>query len=183
MGENKNSTPLLWDSLHFLITSGNYFSLFLTHRCRNCTISSSASLCLIIFILLSQKLLTTCWQWGINNTAHRHSGGAYMKTHFPRHSLWIYSPRYREQTAICRSTSETSRSILERNVLKAVNFCNFRFCFKQANDENKLAIAVQRQKESAKLEKASGGKVGSLVHSQGWRGRQEVLCRFVGGFI
>ena len=116
----------------------------------------------------------TCWQRGIHNTSHRHSGSACTRTHFPRHSQWIYSPMYWEQTAICHSASETSRSILERNVLKAHDFCNFRFCFKQANDENKLAKAVQRQKESAKLQKPSGGKAGILAHLQGWRGRQEV---------
>lgn len=50
---------------------------------------------------------------------------------------------------------------------------NFRFCFKQANDENKLAKGVQRQKEPAELQKPSGGKVGSLAHLQGWGRRKE----------
>lgn len=78
------------------------------------------SVCLIIFILLSQKLLTTCWQWGIHNTSLRHSGSTCTRTHFPHHSQWIYSPMYWEQTAICCSASESSRPILERNVFKAI---------------------------------------------------------------
>lgn len=82
-------------------------------------------LCLALYVWLflylpSQKLLTTCWQWGIHTTSLRHSGSACTRTHFPRHSQWIYSPMYWEQTAICCSVSESSRSILERNVFKAI---------------------------------------------------------------
>lgn len=50
---------------------------------------------------------------------------------------------------------------------------SFRFCFKQANDENKLAKGVQRQKEPVELQKPSGGKVSSLAHLQGCGRRQE----------
>lgn len=123
--ENKKKSPLLWDSLHFLIT-------FLTHRCRNCTIPSSASLCMFDYFYtafpeVTDNMLT------VGNTQHltQTLWECSMRTHFPRHSQWIYSPMYWEQTAICRSASETSRSILDKNVLKADNFCNFRFCCKQ----------------------------------------------------
>lgn len=160
----------LWDSLHFLITSRNHFQTFLTHRCRNYTIPSSALLCMFDYFYTAfpeviDSMLT------VGNTQHL----AQTLWELMYKNTFSTSLSVNLQPNVLRTNSNLLLSIRELKIhpWEKCLQSNFRFCFKQANDENKLAKGVQRQKEPAELQKHSGGRVGSLAHWQGWRRRQE----------
>lgn len=166
----KRKNQSLWESLHFLMTSTNYFWAFLIHRFRNCTIPSSALLCMFDFFY-------TAFPEVIDNML------TVGNTHHLTQTLWEHMYKNTFSTSlsvnlqpnVLRTNSNLLLSVRELQIhpWEKCLQSNIRFCFKQANDENKLAKGVQRQKEPVELQKPSGGRVGSLAHLQGWGRRQE----------
>lgn len=174
--EKRKKFQLLWDSLHFLITSRNYFPAFLTHGCRNCTIPSSALLCMFGYFYAAfpeviDNMLTVGNTQPLTQTLWEHM---YKNTFSTSLSVNLQPNVLRTNSNLLLSLRE-----LEIHPWEKCLQSNIKFCFKQANDENKLAKGVQRQKEPVELPKPSGGKVGSLAHLQGWGRRQEWFLQLV----